>query len=324
MHARGWDPKAEPKYRDLPEIPGGGARHAWGVFGEGDQVGTVNRATPERTAAAARLVRTGRTFALSGPLEEPDPPLFERHAMRHSIERGDWWTDDVYDGFYTQASSQWDALCHISHPDLGFYGGARHEDVTGLPGSRDGIDHWAQRGIAGRWILADVARYRAAVGSPVDPGITTAIPIGEVEEALDWAGVSTAPGDVLLIRFGWLGWYRTADTATRVALAEAGEYPHAIGLLAAEETAEWLWDRGLAAVASDSPGLEALPHGETVETFLHMRLIPLLGFAVGEMFDLDALAADCAGDGVYKGLFASAPLNKLGGSGSPANALALK
>ena len=52
-------------------------------------------------------------------------------------------------------------------------------------------------------------------------------------------------------------------------------------------------------------------------------MIPLLGLAVGEMFVLDALAEACAADGIYEGLFCAAPLNKVGGSGSPANALAI-
>jgi kynurenine formamidase len=50
----------------------------------------------------------------------------------------------------------------------------------------------------------------------------------------------------------------------------------------------------------------------------------MLGIAIGELFDLDALAGDCADDGVYEGLFVAAPLNKVGGSGSPANAIAFK
>jgi kynurenine formamidase len=62
----------------------------------------------------------------------------------------------------------------------------------------------------------------------------------------------------------------------------------------------------------------------SVDTFLHFRLIGLLGIAIGELFDLDALADNCARDGVYEGLFTAAPLNKVGGSGSPANALAIK
>lgn len=97
------------------------------------------------------------------------------------------------------------------------------------------------------------------------------------------------------------------------------------GLLPAESTARWLWDQHVAAVVSDNPALEMLPVDMTSPgTFLHFRLIGLLGIAIGELFDLDALADDCARDGVYEGLLAAAPLNKVGGSGSPANALAIK
>ena len=42
---------------------------------------------------------------------------------------------------------------------------------------------------------------------------------------------------------------------------------------------------------------------------MHIRLLPLLGLPLGEFFDLDRLADDCAADGVYEFLFTSAPLN---------------
>jgi hypothetical protein len=45
--------------------------------------------------------------------------------------------------------------------------------------------------------------------------------------------------------------------------------------------------------------------------------------AIGEMFQMTHLAADCASDGVYEG-FVSAPLNIAGGTGSPPNALVIK
>ena len=48
--------------------------------------------------------------------------------------------------------------------------------------------------------------------------------------------------------------------------------------------------------------------------FLHYRAVCLLGIAFGELFVLDELAADCAADGVFDGLFTAAPLNKIGGS----------
>jgi hypothetical protein len=97
------------------------------------------------------------------------------------------------------------------------------------------------------------------------------------------------------------------------------------GLANAEETVAWIWNHGLAAVAADNPALEVQPFDEgRVDGFLHYRLIPLLGLAIGELFALDPLAADCAADGVYEGLLTASPLNKLGGCGSPANALAMK
>ena len=46
--------------------------------------------------------------------------------------------------------------------------------------------------------------------------------------------------------------------------------------------------------------------------------------ALGELWHLDDLAADCDQDGVCEFFLASAPLNVRGGIGSPPNALALK
>ncbi len=85
------------------------------------------------------------------------------------------------------------------------------------------------------------------------------------------------------------------------------------------------WDHRVAAVVGDNPGVERYPADpDDLDRYLHYRLITFLGMALGELFALDALADDCAADGVYEGLFTAAPLNKLGGSGSTANALALK
>ena len=81
----------------------------------------------------------------------------------------------------------------------------------------------------------------------------------------------------------------------------------------------------MAAVAADNPALEAMPFSrESVDGWLHYRLIPMLGIAVGELWQLDPLADDCARDGVWEGMLTSAPLRVPGGIGSPANALALK
>jgi hypothetical protein len=49
-----------------------------------------------------------------------------------------------------------------------------------------------------------------------------------------------------------------------------------------------------------------------------------MGMLVGEIFDLEALAADCADDGVYEFLFTAPPLPITGAVGSPINPLAIK
>jgi hypothetical protein len=57
---------------------------------------------------------------------------------------------------------------------------------------------------------------------------------------------------------------------------------------------------------------------------LHTVAIRDMGLTLGEMFDLEALAADCAADGVWECFFTAAPLPVTGGVGSPINPLAIK
>jgi hypothetical protein len=57
---------------------------------------------------------------------------------------------------------------------------------------------------------------------------------------------------------------------------------------------------------------------------LHQIAIPNIGLLIGEMWDLDALAADCASDGVYEFLLVAPPLPVTGAVGSPVNPIALK
>lgn len=313
------------RYRDLPRPTGdGSAASAWGHFGERDEVGTLNLITPDVVRRAASLVRWGNVFPLNWRADRPDPPLLGRGAVRRVEKDLDPGTDDYYDNYYPQASSQWDALRHVGHPTLGYYNGLPLEDPVELGTSHLGIDRWAERGIAGRFVLLDVDRHRAAQGTPLVQDEMVRIAATELDDVLAAQDVQLERGDILLIRFGWIAWYERLDRARREMLSTAEMIPTP-GLAAEERTAEWLWDNGVAAVAGDAPALEAMPFDRTTtEGFLHYRLVTLLGMAIGELFWLEALADDCAADGVYEGLLVSAPMNFPGGSGSPANALAIK
>jgi kynurenine formamidase len=322
-------PSKLPRYRDLPIDARYPKKSAWGLFGDDDAVGMFNLQTPQRVAAAAQLVRKGAVFALNWEQNKPNPPLFGRGALRHTVFRTipvGHHGDDVLDNFYPQASSQWDALTHVGDFEHGFWGGVTAQQLNGEREKRRlGIHNWAQRGIAGRCVLLDVARHRAQQGRPIDCAASDGISIEDLQGTLAAQQVTPEPGDVWLIRTGWVGWYEQQRFVTRMGLADRNALK-APGLACSEAMAEFLFDHHPAAIAADNPALEAWPPPSFVDPdgFLHHFLLGRFGIAIGELFVLDALAEDCAQDGVHAALFTSAPLNIVGGTGSPPNALVLK
>jgi kynurenine formamidase len=313
-----------PRYDALPGRAGAPAGASWGVFGDDDQVGTVNFLGPERVREAAALVRTGRVFPLNLELHLPDPPLFHfRKPMRHdvfcipdSFEIA--WDDRVE--LAPQASSQWDGLTHVRDPEAGFYNGAQPEHLTGTEGTRNGIEHWARRGIVGRGVLADVPRFMEGAGRAWNPVEPDEISLDDLEAVIRSQGLTLRPGDVLLLRTGFVHAYRGLTRSQREALAADAR---AAGLKPNDPFPQFFWDHRIAAIAADNIAVERWPI-DPEKGFLHIQLIAHLGMALGEMWDLDALAEDCAADGVYECMVMSAPLNLRGGVGSPPNALAIK
>jgi kynurenine formamidase len=314
-----------PDYADLPAAAHGG-RSAWGLFGADDNLGLVNLMTADRIAAAATLVRRGHVFCLDMPLGSVSPALATfrgppRHHVLHTP--GTAGFDDVYDNFYPQASSQWDSLAHYGYLPDQLYNGATEAQV--LAGTRNTIDHWARHGLAGRAVLLDVERAIRAAGRPYDPGEPVAFGVEDLELARRQAGVEFAPGDVILLHTGFAAWYvRQPDQVKRRLHGNV----IAPGVAHTEAVCEYLWNSHAAAIAADNFAVEVFPADYDPAAhpfgFLHHVLIGLFGMALGELWWLHDLAADCAADGVYEMFLVSAPLNAPGGIGSPANAVAIK
>ena len=315
-----------PKFSQLPLVGQTGERHTWDVFGRSDQLGTINLLTPDRVKRAATLVRTGKVINLNLPLNFPIT-LYGgfRSGYKHHIEVNRGGRDDYVDNFAMQGSSQWDSLRHIRFREFGYYGGRQDDDLDGK--GELGIENWARHGIIGRGVLLDAAGYMARRGTPLDATQRFVMDGAFLEAVAQAENVRLEPGDIVLLRTGWLTWYKGLDEAGREALKgtlHPGEGGMACpGLDPSQATAGWVWDQHIAAMAADNVALEALPV-EVAVGFQHRRLIALQGMPIGEVWDLDELAQDCAGDGVYECMLVSAPLNLPGGVGSPPNAYAIK
>ncbi len=316
-----------PRYAELPAAPLGG-KSAWGLFGPDDSAGLLNLQTTSSVLACVGLVKRGVVFPLDAALDAVDPPLdadrgTPRHRLLHKPGPGLEDLDDVYDNFYPQISSQWDSLAHVAYSPGVFYNGATDQDV--LSGGRNTIDHWARRGIVARAVLLDLQRSLASASGRYAPDGGAAFSVAELEAAREQAGVSYSPGCIILLRTGFLGWYTSQPWSARAAVARDLRAP---GVEHSEDMARYLWDSGAMGVASDTFAVEVWPPDLSPDAapfgFLHRILIGQFGMALGELWWLDSLAADCAQDGVYEFMLTSSPLNSTGGIGSPPNALALK
>lgn len=309
-----------PEFDQLPELAGLGLRHAWDVFGREDELGTVNLLTPERVKEAAGLVHDGRVFNVVVPLNGIDPPLYGRDQLTHTIFSVNRHTrDDRLDSFFPQSSSQWDGLRHVRAREFGFWGG-RTDESDFLPGTGPlGIEHWVEHGLVGRGVLIDLGRRFEAAGE-YDPFIERHVTAADLDDAARDQGLEIREGDVLCIRFGWMARYRALNAEGRREASTARDF---VGLRPDEEMARWIWNRHISALACDNPAIEASPGSPEIGS-LHRRVLPLLGLALGELFDFDRLADACAEDGRYEFLFVAVPLFVPGGVGSPGNAIAIR
>jgi kynurenine formamidase len=295
----------------------------WERWGPEDARGTLNHIDGEALRRGAAEVRGGRMFSLSLPLDKDGPQLdtyrFNPRLRMTQVAtpfRGNpaaSMSDDAIE-MPLQAATQWDALAHV-HYDGVLYNGCKVCDTLSEGGAaRHGIEHLATPGIVSRGVLIDVARYRGVDRLPSDH----AIGIDELRAVLAHQGSEVLPGDIVLIRTGHIRHF-TIDR-DRVAFNAGGAGLHAT-------CAEWLHDRRVAAIAADNLAveqvdLEAFQGGMPLP--LHMLCLRDMGMPLGEMFVLDALAADCAADGRYSFMLSGSPLPFTGAVGSPVNPVALK
>jgi kynurenine formamidase len=309
------------------------ARHSnWGRWGDDDERGTLNHVTPDAIVRAAGLVRHGRSISLALPFDEHGPQTggFNRFNPIHLMTRdgADVAAGTAVRDFYggndryfrgtddlvilsLQSGTQWDSLAHVVFEN-NIYNGYGADQVSSKGALRNGVTN-AVDGMVGRGVLLDMPRSMAVPW--LEPG--TAIGADDLDRAADREGVRLRKGDFVLVRTGSMARVRAQGGWGDYA---GGPAP-GLGLT----SIDWVADHELAAVATDTWGMEVLPN-ETPDVLLplHIVFIVHLGLWVGEIWDMEALAEDCADDGRYEFLFCGPPLPFTHAVGSPTNPMAIK
>ncbi|RVX70494.1 hypothetical protein B0A52_05145 [Exophiala mesophila] len=316
-----FDPDSDqlPSRNSLPSIEGAPFGAAW-FWGEEDQIGRLNLLTPQRICSSARLVTQGEVVNLNWRADLPNPAVFGRDPFQHTIKQ---LSDSVFDDLYnmnTQSGSQWDGFRHVGHSHNGaivFYNNLSADEIKNS--SRCGMQAWSDHGIVGRGVLLD---YWDFVQKKYDPNTTHRITLSELQGCAEEQGTTFQPGDVLLIRSGWVDTYNKMDENQRTKL---GSVPPNrctfVGVEQSQEMIDFLHDNYFSAVGGDAPAFEAWPSNQP--WYHHEYLLSLWGVPIGEMFDLEKLSVVCKKLGRHTFFFTSSPANVSGGVGSTPNAMAI-
>jgi kynurenine formamidase len=278
---------------------------------------------PEHVRDALALAAQGRVYDLDCE-RFPGMPLFPGHppfqVMTYRTPRGldnqgdqDWLADNKVN-FHWQSEmvmgtvhsgTHIDALSHITcGDDHGWFGGGCAErDLGDFGPLRD--DATDIPPIISRGILIDVPGFRGV--EALDAHV--AVGPDELRDACRHQGVELRPGDVALVRTGYLsGW---PDPDFIAAHEQAG---------IDRDAALWLAEQGVVAVAGDTESLEVLPSTVPGNPHpVHIALLVERGIFILEMVNCEELARDR----VHEFCFMCLPLSIRGATGSMVRPIAI-
>ena len=283
----------------------------WGRWGKEDELGTLNLVTPEKSKAAAMLVREGVSVSMALDLNTVQDEL-NANPFRHTVSIGEFSGhavagDDYGVQYHGFAHSHIDGLPHFAHKGK-LYNGFGFDTIKPTGATKLGI-HVAKNGIVARGVLVDMPWLKGV--DYLEPG--TAITVADLEAWEEKTGVSVGSGDVLLVRTG--RWERVRQKGQWNFLAGAAGLHASVAL--------WLKERDVALIGCDGVS-DVMPSGvEGLANPLHELVLVGLGLRILDNLDLDAVAAATASRERWTFMFVGAPLRVVGGTGSPLNPLAV-
>lgn len=174
-----------------------------------------------------------------------------------------------------------------------------------------GVLAFAQSGgITGRGVLLDWFAWAQRNGIHLSPFATGAVELSHLKAIIAEHGITFRPGDILFIRIGFTSAY------AKLTSQEKHDFPTRepgglLGLEATRESLRWLWECQFAAIASDAAGFERGPATGSYnepDVSIHQWCLAGWGMPIGELFDLEELAAHCEREGRWTFFLQSMPL----------------
>ncbi len=279
--------------------------------------------TSNERLEALQLIKEGQLYDLDCG-RFPGMPLFPAHppfqVLSYRTPRGldnqadqDWlgentvnfhWHSEMVMGT-VHSGTHIDALSHITcGPEHNFFGGFSSErdlgDFGPLRQDATEIPPLITRGV-----LIDVAGARGVEAL----GAHEAIGPDELRQTLERQGLELRPGDVPLIRTGYLSGWPDEEFIARHEQAGIDQ-----------EAALWLAEQGVVAVGGDTEALEVLPSPVAGNPHpVHIALLVERGIFIIEMVNCEQLARERR----YEFCFLCLPLSIKGATGSMVRPVAL-
>ena len=300
----------------------------WGKWGEEDEVGALNYLTTEEVFRGVRHIKSGTVFTLQRLIGDPkgDPvwpgrtPAEKTMILDESSWDGDGapqfpgglhYADDKISAFL-QGSTQYDALGHVWYGGQLWNGYDARTTVGGL--DKASVAPIAERGIVGRGILLDIARFRGKENLDKAETFTHE----DLAACAEAQGVKIEKRDILVIRTNFLKLFFDQGEKFYEGFCEPG-------LVYSPELVRWFQDMEIPNLVTDTIANEVTTDPNNgIALPLHCALMRNLGVALTEICDLEKLASHSAEDHQYTFLYTAAPLKVNQASGSPVNPLVIK
>ena len=264
-------------------------------WGADDQIGAANRVSPERTVAAAKLVKKGISHPLGIVIEPGMPAYPPRYTQLQVVQPNQQFNADLGVGWEASSNDdvlqmwlgtgpQLDGLGHMGEAgefyncnqgkDFSIITGLTKLDISGIPP------------MVGRGVMIDIAKQMGVDSLQAGHPITS----NDIKAAMKSQGVAVGEGDVVLLHTGY-----TDATLKQNPSLWAGSIP---GIT--NEASVFLASLKPMAVGADTWGLGAVPPRAGDKIFYdHVVLLKQHGIYILETMNTGRLADE----GVHEFMF---------------------